>query len=65
MIPFPINAEEVSLLSRLMDYIPKLNWTNFPPKSTHQQQLLRDCYQNNATAEKEALNDVIREQICC
>ena len=27
--------------------------------STHQHHLLCDCYQNNDTAEKEALNDVI------
>ena len=24
-----------------------LDWTSFPPKSAHQQQLLRDCYQND------------------
>ena len=45
-----------------LDGLYPLNWTNFPPKSTHQQKLLRDCYQNNTTAEKEALNDVIREK---
>ena len=28
---------------------------------THQQQLLPVCYENNATAEKEALNDVTRQ----
>ena len=32
------------------------------PKSTNQQKLLRDCYQNNVTAEKEALNDVLGNQ---
>ena len=42
-----------------LDGLYSLNWTNFPPKSTHQHQLLRDCYQNNATAGKEVLNDVI------
>ena len=44
-----------------LDGLYPLNWTDFPPKSTHQQKLLRDCYQNNATAQKEALNDVIQE----
>ena len=44
-----------------LDGLCPLNWTNFPPKTTHQKKLLRDCYPNNAAAEKEALNDVIRE----
>ena len=42
-----------------MDYIPLIGITFPSTASTHQQQLLRDCYQNNATAEKEALDDVI------
>ena len=46
-----------------LDELYPLNWTNFPPKSTHQQKLLRGCYQNNATAEKEAFDDVIGKQI--
>ena len=44
-----------------LDGIYPLNSTNWPPKTTHQQHLLRDFYQNNATVEKEALNDDIGE----
>ena len=58
----PLSFQEFFQIRQLkFHFIYTLNWTNFPPKSTHQQQLLRDCCQNNVTAEKEALNDVIWE----
>ena len=38
-----------------------LNWAYFPLKGTYQEELLCDLYKNNATSEKEPLNDVIRE----
>ena len=46
-----------------IDGLYPLNWTNFLPRSIHQQQLLRDCYQNNTTAEKEALKTSYEKQI--
>ena len=59
MLPSPLCLKRWSTFP--LDGLVSLNWANFSLKSTHQQRLLCNCYQNNATAKKEALNDVIRE----
>ena len=50
VLPSPLYLRSFSTFP--LDALYPLNWSNSPPKST---QLLRDCYQNNATAEKKAL----------